>query len=187
MFQTGSGSLKYELVEGWEQIPVGWSHPDVAAMSTDSQGRAYVFARSEHPVMVYERDGRFLGSWGEGVFPHPHGIFADKDDFLYLVDDGDHTVRKCTLEGKQLMTLGTPGVPSETGYTGDTNSVVHAAGPFHRPTNIVTSPNGSLYAADGYGNARVHRFSGAGQLLQSWGEPGTADGQFRLPHGIWVH
>ena len=40
---------------------------------------------------------------------------------------------------------------------------------------------------DGYGNARVHRFSPDGKLIRSWGEPGTGPGQFNLPHDIWVH
>ncbi len=186
-FRTGSDSLKYELVEGWEQLPAGWSHPDVAAVATDSRGQVYVFGRGEHPVIVYDREGHFLGSWGEGQFPHPHGIYIDPQDQLYLVDDGDHTARKYTTDGKLLMTVGKAGVASNTGYTGDTDSVAHAAGPFNRPTNMVASPGGPLFASDGYGNARVHRFSLSGELQHSWGEPGTGDGQFKLPHGLWIH
>ena len=34
----------------------------------------YVFSRGEHPIMVFDRDGNFLRSWGEGVFPRAHGI-----------------------------------------------------------------------------------------------------------------
>ena len=57
---VGEGSFRYELVEGWEQIPNGWSHGDVAGVATDSQDRVYVANRGEHPVIVYDRDGRFL-------------------------------------------------------------------------------------------------------------------------------
>ena len=39
---------------------------------------------------------------------------------------------------------------------------------------------------DGYGNARVHKFAADGTYLFSWGEPGTAPGQFNLPHGVWI-
>ena len=46
--------------------------------------------------------------------------------------------------------------------------------------------DGSLYITDGYGNARVHKFSKEGRHLFSWGEPGTGAGQFRVPHGIAV-
>src|SRR5262245_23174191 len=58
---VGQGAFRYELVKGWEQIPAGWTHGDVVAVAVDSRDRVYVFSRSEHPVMVYERDGTFLG------------------------------------------------------------------------------------------------------------------------------
>ncbi|HUZ75960.1 MAG TPA: peptidyl-alpha-hydroxyglycine alpha-amidating lyase family protein [Chloroflexota bacterium] len=185
-FRAGSGSLRYELVENWEQLPAGWEHGDVPATATDSEGRVYVFARSAHPLTVYSRDGAFLGSWGEGEFPHPHGIYIDPQDRVFLVDDGDHTARAYTREGRRLLTLGNPSVPSNTGYSGSTDSVQNSAGPFNRPTNVVLGPGGTLYAADGYGNACVHQFDSAGQLLGSWGTPGSQPGQFRLPHGLWV-
>ena len=52
---VGQGQFTYELAEGWEQIPAGWRHGDVVNVATDSRDRVYVFNRSEHPVMVYER------------------------------------------------------------------------------------------------------------------------------------
>ena len=45
-------------------------------------------------MMVFDRDGNFLRSWGEGLFNRAHGIHIDSDDNLYCTDDGDHTVRK---------------------------------------------------------------------------------------------
>jgi DNA-binding beta-propeller fold protein YncE len=43
-----------------------------------------------------------------------------------------------------------------------------------------------MYIADGYGNARIHKFSPDGKLLFSWGEPGGNPGQFHVPHGIAI-
>ena len=44
-----------------------------------------------------------------------------------------------------------------------------------------------LYVTDGYRNARVHRFTDAGHLLASWGEPGkTEPSHFHLPHSLVV-
>jgi DNA-binding beta-propeller fold protein YncE len=68
----------------------------------------------------------------------------------------------------------------------DFRTILRAGPPFHFPTNVAVAPDGGLYVADGYGNARVHRFSADGQLLLSWGEPGEGPGQFRIPHGIDV-
>ena len=185
---VGSGDFRYEVAEGWEQLPAGWEHLDVAGVAVDSGDRVYVFARAQQRVIVYERDGTFVRSWGEEVFtPRTHGITIGPDDTVYCVDDGDHTVRAFTTDGQLRMTLGTPGVASDTGYDGKTvQSVVRAGPPFNRPTNLAVAPNGELYVSDGYGNARVHRFSATGELLQSWGEPGSGPGEFRTPHGIWV-
>ncbi len=187
---VGDRAVQFELVPGWEQLPDGWSHGDVAGVATDSQDRVYVFNRGDHPVIVYDREGRFLASWGEGLFTRPHGITI-KGDLVYCADDTDHTVRKLSLTGELLMTLGTAHHPSDTGYAaaGPSNllSIKRGAGPFNRPTRLSAAPNGELYVSDGYGNARVHRFSASGDLIQSWGEPGSGPGQFNLPHSVWVH
>ena len=106
---------------------------------------------------------------------------------MYLTDDRDHTVRKFTIDGKLLMTLGTRGVASDTGVeNGDYRTVRRAAAPFNLPTNLALAPDGSMYVSDGYGNARVHKFSPDGRLVLSWGGPGDGPGQFNLPHGIAV-
>jgi sugar lactone lactonase YvrE len=186
----GERSLTFELVPDWEQLPSGWTHGDVAGVATDAQDRVYVFNRSEHPLIVYDRDGRFVTSWGEGIFTRPHGVTIH-DDVVYCADDTDHTVRAFTLDGKLLFTLGTLNQPSDTGYSpeGSTNllSIRRGGGPFNRPTRLSVAPSGDLYVADGYGNARIHRFSADGQLIQSWGEPGDKPGQFNLPHSVWAH
>jgi DNA-binding beta-propeller fold protein YncE len=182
--------FSFELVAEWEQLPPGWTHGDVAGVATDSQDRVYVFNRSEHPVIVYDADGRFLKSWGEGVFTRPHGITIH-DDVVYCADDTDHTVRALSLDGELKWTLGTLNQPSDTGYSpeGRTNllSIRRGAGPFNRPTRLAVAPSGDLYVSDGYGNARIHHFSPERELLHSWGEPGTEPGQFNLPHSVWVH
>jgi DNA-binding beta-propeller fold protein YncE len=169
----------------WEQLPAGWSFVEVAGVATDSRDRVYVFNRGDHPVIVFERDGRFVASWGEGVFKRPHGISIGPDDAVYCTDDLDHTVRKFTTDGKLLQTFGTSGQASDTGIDGiDYRTIRRAGPPFHRPTNVALAADGALYVTDGYGNARVHKFTPDGRLLFSWGEPGSGPGQFNLPHGI---
>jgi NHL repeat len=187
---VGERSLSFELVSDWEQLPDGWSHGDVAGVACDSQDRVYVFNRSEHPVIVYEPDGRFICSWGEGQFTRPHGITI-VNDVVYCADDTDHTVRALSLDGSVLFTLGTVNVPSDTGYSpegrANLTSIKRGAGPFNRPTRLSVAPDGTFYVSDGYGNARIHHFSPSGELLHSWGEPGTDPGQFNLPHSVWAH
>jgi DNA-binding beta-propeller fold protein YncE len=177
----------FTVIEGWEKCPSGYTHKDICGVSVDSRNRVYVLTRMQARVMVYEADGTFVESWGEGSFTErTHGLTIGPDDCLYAVDDGNHTVRKFTPDGKEVLCIGT-GVPSDTGYDGKTIASIRRGGPpFNRPTNVAVAPNGDLYVCDGYGNARVHRFSADGKLIRSWGEPGTGPGQFHLPHSLRV-
>src|SRR5262249_18171926 len=117
---TGSTwpGLRYEARRRWDQLPAGRSFGEVAGVATDSQDRVFVFCRGPHPVMIFDRGGKFLSSWGEGLFQRAHGITVGPDDAVYCTDDVDHTVRKLTSEGKLLMTLGQSGRPSDTGIEG---------------------------------------------------------------------
>jgi DNA-binding beta-propeller fold protein YncE len=187
---------QYQLVPGWEQLPEGFKHLDVSGVAVDPNDRVYLLTRSDTRVIVYERDGSFVTSWGDGVFTdRTHCLRFAPDGSLFTVDDGDHTVRKFTPDGKLIMMLGRPGVASDTGYNKsywgrDTyegcRSITHGGDPFNKPTGVAIAPNGDIYVSDGYANARIHRFSADGQLIQSWGEPGTEPGHFNLPHGVWV-
>jgi DNA-binding beta-propeller fold protein YncE len=185
--RVGVGAFRFAVQVGWEQLPPGISFVEVAGVATDSAGNAFVFNRGEHPVIVFDRHGKFLRSWGEKTFARPHGIFIGPGDAVYCTDDLDHTVRKFTPKGKLLLTLGTSGHPSDTGArTVDYRTIERSGPPFNHPTNLALAPGGEMYVADGYGNARVHRFSPDGRLIASWGEPGRGPGQFHVPHGIAV-
>lgn len=177
----------YKADDCWAKLPSGWSFTEAVAVATDSRDRVYVFNRGEHPVMVFDRDGAFLNAWGEGLFVRPHGITIGPDDSIYCIDDMGHSVRKFAPDGTLLLSLKENGTPSDTGATSmDYRTILRAGAPFHYPTNLALSTHGELYVSDGYGNARVHKFSPDGRLLLSWGEPGRGAGQFHLPHGIAV-
>jgi len=186
----GAGKYTYELIDEWAKLPEGWSFLDVCGIAIDSQDRLYILTRSEHSIMVFDREGNLLNSWGEGFFNRAHGSCIGPDGCIYCTDDSNHIVAKFTSDGKLLMTLGTKGQPSDTGYIRTFNfweslgRIQRGAPPFNRPTGVVVTPSGEIYVADGYGNTRVHKFSPDGKLLFSWGEPGRAPGQFRLPHNI---
>ncbi len=172
----------------WARVPDGWNWLEVTAVAVDSQDRAFVFNRGNHPVMIFNRDGSFAASWGEGVFARPHGITIGPDDCVYCTDDLNHTVRKFTPDGQLLLTLGTSGKPSDTGATSiDYRTIRYAGAPFYFPTNVAIGSGGEIFVTDGYGNARIHKFAPNGQLLHSWGEPGSEPGQFHVPHGIAIN
>jgi len=167
--------VNYSVIEGWGRLPDGWTYREVAGVAVDKQDRAFVFTRGEHPVIVFDRDGNFLRSWGEGVIRRAHGITIDADDMVWLTDDLHHTVRKFTPEGKLLLTIGNPDEPAE----------LQGGKPFNRPTHVAICPwSGYLFVSDGYGNSRVHKYAPDGAHVMSWGEPGTDPGQFNLPHNL---
>ena len=188
MVRVGAGTHVYEQLESWEKLPEGWVLGQTGIV-TDSQDRVYLFNRGDHPLIVLDRDGKFLNSWGEGQLPDAHGMFIDADDNLYMPVKNSHVVLKYRPDGNLVMTLGEWDKPSDTGWSGDySEPAKQSAGPFNRPSDIALDGAGDLYISDGYGNARVHKFSADGKLLFSWGEPGkTGPGEFHIPHGVWVH
>jgi DNA-binding beta-propeller fold protein YncE len=152
----------------------GLPEADVCGVAVDRLDNVYLFARDPVPVRVFTRAGRFIRAWGEGLFVRPHGIAMGRDDSVFLTDEGSNIVRKCSLAGEMLLEIAAPGggAPFMSGR------------PFNRCTHSTEATNGDIYVSDGYGNARVHRFSAGGDLIASWGECGSDPGQFNVPHNI---
>lgn len=181
----GSGKHVYRVVEGWGKHFYS-PFVDVTGIGVDSKDQIFVLIRGIDPVLVFDSQGNFLKSWGRNHFTWPHGLFVGPDDSIYCTD-GDHTVRRFTPDGELLMTLGKKDRPSETGCVNkDYRTVKQTAGPFNCPTDTAVDTEGNLYVSDGYGNARIHKFSKDNEILFSWGEPGRGPGQFNLPHGICI-
>jgi len=134
---------------------------EVGGIAVDEQDNAYVFNRGEHPVIVFDRDGNVLRSFGEGIYHNrAHGIHYGVDGYIYCVDDARHCVDKFTKDGRMVWTLGEAGKPAPK-WSGQ---------PFNRPTHAFVSPkSGDLFVSDGYGNSMVHRYSPDGKLITSWG------------------
>ncbi|HTX55156.1 MAG TPA: peptidyl-alpha-hydroxyglycine alpha-amidating lyase family protein [Candidatus Baltobacteraceae bacterium] len=169
--------VRYQVIENWGKLPPGYRYQECSDVAVDSKDNVYVFCRGEHPVIVYDRDGNFLRSWGEGLFTRAHAITVGPEDKVWVVDDAGHAIHKCTVEGKVLLTLGTPGKGAER----------QSGTPFCQPTKVgVCARTGNIFITDGYGNSRVHKFDPAGRHLLSWGEPGTDPGHFNLPHAVVI-
>ena len=189
---VGAGKYTYDVDEDWAKLPEGWDMP-AAAVYGDSKDRVYCFNRDpEHPICIFDRDGNLVSSWGAGLISFAHAIYLDKEDNVWLVDRNKHQVFKYTNDGKLLMTIGEEGFRSDTGVAQDDyssttwSSVTHSGAPFNMPAGIAVNDSGEIFIADGYANARVHKFTSDGKLIMSWGDPGSGDGQFNLPHGVWI-
>ena len=171
----GMGDFIYEYKADWARLPAGQTFQGPSAVAVDSQDRVYVFQRRGPPVVVFDREGRFLSAWPrrDGELEDAHHIYIGPDDSVYLADRDAHQVLKYTTEGETLMALGNR-------Y----RAALQA--PFNHPSDIAVAPSGEIYVSDGYGNSSVHRFTPDGRHLGSFGEPGSGPGQFRVPHSIRV-
>ena len=180
----GSGDYTYELDGSWGRLPAGYEFHQAAGIAVDSEDRVFIFNRSSHQLMIFDREGNFLKTW-DSTFSNPHGIHIDHEDNVYLADRDAHVVLKYNHEGQLLLTLGTRDQPSATGYTEEEKVVHTAAGPFNLPTGIAVNAEGDIFVSDGYGNSRVHKYDASGALIASWGTPGELNpGDMNLPHGI---
>lgn len=159
-----------------ETMPEGMKFGRVSAVTTDNRNEVYVFKRDPKTdqLVVFDADGKYLRSWGKGMFERPHGIRVDREQNVWAVDDAGHQIFKFTRDGKLLQTLGRKGASGSDAKT------------FNRPTDIAWDSKGNFYVSDGYGNTRVVKFDKTGKYLTTWGTAGNGPGQFRVPHSIGV-
>src|SRR5262249_10032693 len=137
----------------------------------DKNDQVYVFTRAEPPVQVYDASGKFLRGWGKGI-KSAHHIKIDQGGNVWIADVENHVVEKYTPDGKLLQTIGAKG------QAGRDQSHLN------RPCDMAIAPNGDIFVADGYGNARVIVFDKSGKCLREWGELGHGPGQFSIVHAI---
>jgi DNA-binding beta-propeller fold protein YncE len=167
----------------FEQSPIavqpppetGWALGMVSWVAADRKGLIYLLQRGDHadPVIVVDRTGHIVRSWGKGMYTMPHAIRIDPQGNVWTTDAASSMVYKFSPEGKVLMRIEVGGQPTPCGS-------------FCSTTDIAFAPSGNLFIADGYRNARVLEYSPDGKKLREWGSAGTGPGQFRLPHSIQV-
>lgn len=182
-----------------------WNLIQASSVAIGPKGTILVFHRGAHPILEFDSAGRFLRSWGDGLISEgkvagipkenwgadrsrysavygpagctacgAHSIRVDPQGNIWIVDAAAHVIYKTTEAGKEIMRLGTKGTSGATRST------------FNLPTDIAFAPNGDLYVTDGYGGARVVKFSRDGKYLLEWGTRGTGPGEFGLPHNVVV-
>ncbi|MEO8126773.1 MAG: peptidyl-alpha-hydroxyglycine alpha-amidating lyase family protein, partial [Bryobacteraceae bacterium] len=169
----------YQRVENWAHFPPGVEKFGAATgVDVDARGNVYVLHRNDlMPVIVFDRHGKYLRSWGQGMFKTTHFLRVDRFGSVWVTDRGDMQAFQFDSSGKLLMTLGKKGVK------GDNNS----QDTFDGMADLAVAKSGDVFIADGEGpNTRVVKFSRAGKFQQWWGGKGTEPGQFNVPHSIAI-
>ena len=207
----GIATLPHKLVE-WPTpptsaagVPGAWNFIQVSSVAVTARGSILVLHRGAHPILEFDSKGTLLRSWGDGLFSEgkvaaipqthwtddkshysavygpagctacgAHSVRVDPQGNIWLIDAPGHVIYKLNAEGKEILRLGTKGSAGTGRNT------------FNLPTDVAFAPNGDLYVSDGYGSARVVKFSRDGKYILEWGTRGKGPGQFGLPHNVVV-
>ncbi|MBI3494006.1 MAG: 6-bladed beta-propeller [Acidobacteria bacterium] len=198
---SASNKVPYHEVASWAPIPVPAAPEwEMNRIATNLKGaRIYASRRADPPILEIDpASGKILKMWGEGMLVWPHGLYVDRDGFVWATDgtigsppqlklnprselalraERGQQVIKFTPDGRVVLTIGTKGV---AGNGSDT---------FNAPSDVVVAPNGDVFVADGHGgdtNGRVVKFSRDGKFIKAWGRPGAGPGEFNAPHAIAI-
>jgi peptidylamidoglycolate lyase len=191
LLASAPNTPQYHVVHGWPRVPNNEMLDEVSAVAVDRKGDVLILTRAgrkwpendqldpspiaKPTIWVFKgEDGRFVRSWGTGLFAMPHSLTVDDAGHVWVTDVALHQVFKFSQRGELLLTLG------ERAIQGDDRR--H----FNRPSDVAIAPDGSIFVSDGYGNNRVVKFDATGKFLSAWGKKGAGAGEFNLPHAIAV-
>jgi DNA-binding beta-propeller fold protein YncE len=204
----------HTLIEKWPTLPArmnGGKWGELIRAQIDRKGDIWVFHRcfnnvpagnatcvgrdNDPPILKFDRSGKLLASFGQGIFAFPHGFTVDEEGNVWASDAQSaatvlgmsttatagpfkgsprgHQVFKFSPEGKVLMTLGKAGARGDGPDT------------FDAPTGVAIASNGDIFVSDGHGrNDRIVKFSKDGRFIKTWGRHGVGPGEFDQPHDI---
>jgi len=199
---TNDAPNPYRTVEGWAKLPEGRTWGSTSAVDVDIDGTSIWVAErcgtnscagSKLPsVLKFDKAGKLVRSFGEGLLVSPHGITVDRAGNVWVTDCActrpvagtvvdssvpkGHQIFKFSPTGKLLMTLGKAGGGRDTAY-------------FWQPNDVLVAPNGDIFVAEGHtsspgSTARVFKFTKDGKLIKTWGSLGSGPDQFNQPHAL---
>ena len=141
-----------------------------AGLLVDEDENLYVTDEAKHCVVVMDKDGIHLGTWGEygtgeTQLNRPSGMSFDREGNILLSDTMNNRVQRFTKEGNHLQTIG--------------------AGVLNNPWGLCVDSEDNIYVAD-WKNDRVVKFSADGKELQVIDSFGSDKGQFTRPSAVAV-
>jgi hypothetical protein len=176
---------------------------EAVGVAKNSQGHLFVFSRTGHTATVkgsaasmlfeFDQNLKFVKQWGPNNYAagFAHTVRVDKDDNVWMTDEGANMIVKFRPDGSVALTLGRKEEPLdwlerfvEEKDKIDTKEPTMRPWVFNRPTDVTWDKEGNIFVSDGYNNSRVAKFDKNGNWVKAIGERGSAPDQFNTPHGI---
>jgi DNA-binding beta-propeller fold protein YncE len=189
--------------------PTGHTIGETEGVALNSKKHLFVYTRSGNAgpargaqaaeLFEFDQAGKYIKEWGQNSygFSFAHAVRVDKNDNVWVVDEGSNMVMKFNPQGLITLVLGRKDESidylerflEEARHTdAAANSAVGAGagrgGTFARPTDVTWDNDGNIFVSDGYDNSRVAKFTKDGDFVKSIGSRGPAPGQFNTPHTI---
>ena len=179
---------------------------ETVGVALNSQKHLFVYTRTGNvgpargataaKLFEFDQNGKFVKEWGAQAygFSFAHTVRVDKEDNVWVTDEGSNMVMKFNKQGIVTMVLGRKDEAIdyierflEEARHGDGQAPNNGAGrpnSFDRPTDVAWDTQGNVFVADGYGNSRVAKFSKDGEYMKTVGTRGNGPDQFSTPHTI---
>ena len=182
--------IAYDSVASFFKLPPGLYFGEGIGIATNSKGHVFVYTRSgETRLFEFDQNGAFVRELGQGLYGlvFAHAVRVDRDDNIWVVDEGSNMVIKFNPAGRVVMTLGRrpeaieelANFSGQGGYSGANKPYS-----FNRPTDVAWDAQGNIFVSDGYGDSRIVKYDRNGRFVKSAGVRGNQPGQLNLPHTL---
>jgi hypothetical protein len=190
-------------------MPEGHTIGETEGVALNSKKHLFVYTRSGNAgpargataaeLFEFDQTGKYVKEWGQNAygFSFAHAVRVDKNDNVWVVDEGSNMVMKFNPQGLVTMVLGRKDESidylerfleearhSDAAAFSTVGAGGGRGGTFNRPTDVTWDNDGNIFVSDGYNNSRVAKFTKDGDFVKSVGTRGTGPGQFNTPHTI---
>jgi DNA-binding beta-propeller fold protein YncE len=176
---------------------------EAVGVAKNSQGHLFVFTRSGNvgpargstasQLFEFDQNLKFVKQWGQDNYAasFAHTVRVDKQDNVWMTDEGSNMIVKFNPQGQVAMVLGRKPEAidflerfTERGEKNEVRFPVGTPGTFNRPTDVTWDSDGNIFVADGYTNSRVAKLTKDGRWVKDLGKRGAAPNEFNTVHAI---